>query len=738
MKALSYLLVFVLSLQFVDAQTTNKIFPNLNKSNIQMSKTDGLITYVKFSNSINGPFTSPATILTTDSFFVKMDASPNGYLTAQYYIDINENGVIDENDFPIGDDSYSDNNSSPANNYDLDPTPGIIVSYLKPDILPSMQIIAKVFEGVTSAEGILVFANSTGSFTLSGTIYNLNNNNIVPGAWVWAALSESSQVGDVADMNGNYSLPIESGTYYIRIDHPSGMFNSFDTMMVISGNMVHDFYISPLTSYIRGYVRDELNNPIANVRLYKENSSGMNEVRTDQNGEYKMMVSPGSGRFGLSSETLLPNYLAPNGHDYLIAENDSIVDNEVSNFKCYTANSSITGTVTMGNGKTSIQPIPINGWSNEIQSWTETLTNLSGQFSLPVHSSITLQPKYSVSVNTDREQYPIPAGVYPDTSYWGLDPGAVANFNLLLADTSAVDLFIGNYTPPSEMWDIYQYNHNYSGVQCVGDRLRVQSTSFGGESGVGVVTRKPFQLNNREYRVYIDHTELGPNNSVYLVLSGHKINWNHPKNENNTLMLSFSKQSVGGGWRLQQNYGWGIVDLWQSPETTGGHILLQFNNDASILTLKINGVVKYQGPWGQHFSVAYVHLLEFNSYPNSPTPVYFDEFFVGAVGSTGVREIGGELPQDFKLEQNYPNPFNPATVIRYQISEASYVSLKVFDILGKEVATLVNSEQKAGNYEAEFDASKLSSGVYYYRINVTDLTSGKILMHNVKKTIVVK
>lgn len=738
MKALSYILVFVLSLQFVDAQTTNMFFPNFKKSNIQMSKIGGLITYVKFSKSINGPFISPATILPTDSFFVKMDVSPNGYLTAQYYIDINENGVIDANDFPIGDDSYSDNNSSPSNNYDLDPSLGIIVSYLKPEILPSMQIIAKVFEGVASAEGIIVFVNSPATFTLSGTIYNLNNNNIVPGAWVWAALSESSRVGDVADMNGNYSLPVESGEYYIRVDHPSGMFNSFDTTMVINENTVHDFYIAPLTSYIRGYVRDELSNPIPNVRLYRENSSGMSEVRTDQNGEYKMLVPPGYGRIGLSSETLLPNYLAPDGHDYEITENDSIVNNPVSNFTCYTANSTITGTVTLSIGKTSSQFIPIQGWSNEIQSWTETLTNLSGQFALPVHSNITLQPKYSVSINTNHWQYPVPAGVYPDTSYWGLEPGAVANFNLLLADTSAVDPFVGNYTQPSQMWDIYQYNHDYSGVQCVGDRLRVQATSGGGESGVGVVTRKPFQLQSREFRIYIDHTELGPNNFVYFVLSGRRINWNHPNNENSTLMLRFSKQSVGGGWRLQQNYGWGIIDLWQSPDTTGGHILLQFDDNASILTLKIDGVIEYEGPWAEHFSVAYVHLLEFNSNPNTPTPVHFDEFFVGAVGSTGVREIGGELPQDFRLEQNYPNPFNPLTTINFQLPLSSSVNLKVYNVLGQEVADLLNGEMNAGKYEIAFDASKLSSGIYYYRLSAVDSKTGQLLMNSSKKAILLK
>ncbi|MBI3193158.1 MAG: T9SS type A sorting domain-containing protein [Ignavibacteriae bacterium] len=77
------------------------------------------------------------------------------------------------------------------------------------------------------------------------------------------------------------------------------------------------------------------------------------------------------------------------------------------------------------------------------------------------------------------------------------------------------------------------------------------------------------------------------------------------------------------------------------------------------------------------------------------------------------------VPEQIALHQNYPNPFNPSTVIRYQLSVNSFVTLKVFDMLGREVATLANSEQyEAGNYELEFDASNLASGLYFYRITV--------------------
>lgn len=89
------------------------------------------------------------------------------------------------------------------------------------------------------------------------------------------------------------------------------------------------------------------------------------------------------------------------------------------------------------------------------------------------------------------------------------------------------------------------------------------------------------------------------------------------------------------------------------------------------------------------------------------------------------------LPTNYALMQNFPNPFNPSTVIKYSIPEAGIVSLKVFDILGNEVATLVNQNKQAGTYSVKFDASNLSSGIYLYQ-----LKTGKIVM--TKKLMLVK
>ena len=83
------------------------------------------------------------------------------------------------------------------------------------------------------------------------------------------------------------------------------------------------------------------------------------------------------------------------------------------------------------------------------------------------------------------------------------------------------------------------------------------------------------------------------------------------------------------------------------------------------------------------------------------------------------------LPAEFSLSQNYPNPFNPSTSIKYSVPSNEYVSLKIYDVLGKEVATLVNQEMNAGIYEVQFDASQFTSGVYIYRLITEDLSISK-------------
>ncbi len=93
-------------------------------------------------------------------------------------------------------------------------------------------------------------------------------------------------------------------------------------------------------------------------------------------------------------------------------------------------------------------------------------------------------------------------------------------------------------------------------------------------------------------------------------------------------------------------------------------------------------------------------------------------------------EVIGDMStiKEYKLGQNYPNPFNPSTNIDYTVSSNEYVSLKVYDILGNEIATLVNEKKEAGNYKVEFNAANFSSGLYLYKIQAGTFTQVRKMM----------
>lgn len=103
-------------------------------------------------------------------------------------------------------------------------------------------------------------------------------------------------------------------------------------------------------------------------------------------------------------------------------------------------------------------------------------------------------------------------------------------------------------------------------------------------------------------------------------------------------------------------------------------------------------------------------------------------YLAGSSLVTSVEERAGEIPETYTLKQNYPNPFNPSTTIRFALPEAGDVQLVVYDMLGREVATLVDDHKQAGSYDVRFDAGHLSSGVYIYQLRAGDFVESKRLM----------
>jgi hypothetical protein len=143
-------------------------------------------------------------------------------------------------------------------------------------------------------------------------------------------------------------------------------------------------------------------------------------------------------------------------------------------------------------------------------------------------------------------------------------------------------------------------------------------------------------------------------------------------------------------------YGWKFVGMWRAASDTATSTLSGFAVKRLSSALLTGGAI-------------YVDDIQVN----------------GEI--TGIAERPSQ-PVSFGLSQNYPNPFNPTTVISYQLSALSQVTLKVYDILGREVATLVNERQTAGTHSVEFNAGNLPSGAYFYRITAGNFSDVKKLM----------
>ncbi len=150
------------------------------------------------------------------------------------------------------------------------------------------------------------------------------------------------------------------------------------------------------------------------------------------------------------------------------------------------------------------------------------------------------------------------------------------------------------------------------------------------------------------------------------------------------------------------------------------------STDSSGVFISTNSGVKWY-PLSRGLPNPYVSCLVANS----------EYLYAGIVGglwrmplNDAVASVGAEakgMAVQFQLEQNYPNPFNPSTTITFELPKTSQVTLTVYDILGREVSVLVNERKSAGVHDVKFDASGLSSGVYFYRLQAGDFTQTRKL-----------
>ncbi len=165
--------------------------------------------------------------------------------------------------------------------------------------------------------------------------------------------------------------------------------------------------------------------------------------------------------------------------------------------------------------------------------------------------------------------------------------------------------------------------------------------------------------------------------------------------------------------------GWQNIELTQPFQYTGGNLLVEicYDNNQYTQYSTVNSTPASGMYWGRYADLSSSSGCETTSWSSSTAPPGRANTRFTLSPVTGVAGNINNLPESFELKQNYPNPFNPVTKIRYSVPANGFVSLKVYDMLGKVSATLVNNELEAGEYIYEFDGSFLSSGPYICRMN---------------------
>ena len=190
-----------------------------------------------------------------------------------------------------------------------------------------------------------------------------------------------------------------------------------------------------------------------------------------------------------------------------------------------------------------------------------------------------------------------------------------------------------------------------------------------------------------------------------------------------------------------------------TPGTKGNMIIITLENESKVSKAKNIEVKLVNSPQALIFNQSLKHIKIINGSNEKDVSFSFDikrnvesnkrDTIEFAITGTGINLkksfiINYTAPKEYALSQNFPNPFNPATTIRYDLPFDSKVSLKVYDILGKEVKTLVEKEETAGYKEIKFNGSSLASGVYIYRLTANNPANQNASFVSIKKMMMIK
>ena len=295
-----------------------------------------------------------------------------------------------------------------------------------------------------------------------------------------------------------------------------------------------------------------------------------------------------------------------------------------------------------------------------------------------------------------------------------------------------------------------QTSLNYQSVSSLavsGNNVIAGSYNYSNPSGIYLSTDNgttwtQTSLNNRTaYALAVN------GNSVFAGTLSNSGVYSSTDNGTNWSQTSLNNRAVGS-LAVNGNYifaGTGNFGVYASSNNGTDWIQTSLN-DQSVYALAINGNYVFAGSsttgvyvssnngtdWTQRtegIGNLYVRsLCVFNNYIFAGTD--FNGVYRRPLSEllTGIQTISEMVPVNYSLLQNYPNPFNPTTNVQFSIINVQLVTLKVFDILGRDVATLVNEQLQPGKYEVTFDGSNYSSGIYFYKLSTTEFTDTKRML----------
>jgi hypothetical protein len=189
---------------------------------------------------------------------------------------------------------------------------------------------------------------------------------------------------------------------------------------------------------------------------------------------------------------------------------------------------------------------------------------------------------------------------------------------------------------------------------------------------------------------------------------------------------------------IESDYDYGQVQISTNNGTTWIALTGQYT-EPGVGSIQPNGEPVYDGS-RSNWVKEEISLMNYSSSPikiryrlRTDSNTTRDGWYLDDIGvfyyTIPTDVLGNSEPvYEFSLDQNYPNPFNPNTTLSFVIGHSSFVTLKVYDVLGNEVATLVDGEKPAGSYEVEFDASGLSSGMYFYKLQTGNFVETKKML----------